>query len=284
MSAISVIGLGSMGTALAKAMLGGALKVTVWNRSAAKILPLGKAGAQAAPSLAAAVQASPIILVCIDNYATTQQIMAEPGVVPHLSGRTVFQLSTGTPKDAREAEAWFKHRGAEYIDGAIMEYPSGIGTPITKILFAGPEAVFARCASTLSPLGGGLKYVGPNIGAAAALDLALLSKQIAMIFGVVHGALICKSELVEADAFGAELIDDEAKAIAQIIHTNRYSNPGATMSVWGQALQRIQTQARDANINSDIPDFLASIFNRATKLGLGQEDIAAIFKALDVNS
>ena len=110
--------------------------------------------------------------------------------------------------------------------------------------------------------------------------MALLSKQIAMMFGVIHGALICKSELVEVGAFGAELIDDDAKAIAQLIHTNEYSNPGATIGVWGHALERIQTQARDANINSDIPDFLASIFKRAIALGLGQEDIAAIFKAL----
>jgi 3-hydroxyisobutyrate dehydrogenase-like beta-hydroxyacid dehydrogenase len=280
MSAISVIGLGSMGTALAKAMLGGALKVTVWNRSAAKMLPLVKAGAQAAPNLAAAVQASPIILVCIDNYATTKQIMGEPGVIPLLSGKTLIQLSTGTPKEAREAEAWFKLRGAEYIDGAIMEYPNGIGTPTTKILFAGPEATFKHCATTLRPLGGNLKYVGPNIGAAAALDLALLSKQIALAFGVIHGALICKSELVELDVFGAELIGGDAKAIAQIIHTNDYSNPGATLGVWSQVLQRIQTQARDAKINSDIPDFIASIFKRAITLGFEQENKAAIFKAL----
>lgn len=233
MSEVSVIGLGSMGTSLATALQSGALNVTVWNRTADKMLPLVKAGAQAAPSVAAAVQASPIILVCIDNYATTRQIMGETGVVPLLSGKTLIQLSTGTPKEAREAEAWFKRHGAEYLDGAIMEYPNGIGTPTTKILFAGPEATFKRSSTTLSPLGGDLKYVGPNIGAAAALDLALLSKQIALAFGVIHGALVCKSEHVELELFGAELIGGEAKAIAKIIHKNDYSNPGATLGVLG---------------------------------------------------
>jgi 3-hydroxyisobutyrate dehydrogenase-like beta-hydroxyacid dehydrogenase len=45
MSEISVIGLGSMGTALAKALQGGAAKVTVWNRTATNDRPCGKAGA-----------------------------------------------------------------------------------------------------------------------------------------------------------------------------------------------------------------------------------------------
>ena len=40
--------------------------------------------------------------------------------------------------------------------------------------------------------------IGPNIGAAAALDLALLSKHIGMVLGVIHGALVCRSERMSA--------------------------------------------------------------------------------------
>lgn len=279
MGEISVIGLGSMGMALAKAMLGGTRKLTVWNRTAAKASPLVKAGAHAAPSLAEAVLASPIILVCVDNYAITKQLISQPDVIRNLSGRTLIQLSTGTPKEAREAEAWFKEQGATYIDGAIMEYPSGIGTPKTKILFAGPQGAYHRCEPTLSSLGGGLRYVGANIGAAAALDLALLSKYIGMALGVIHGALVCRSENVGIDAFAKELADDDVIALAEIIHSNAYSDPGCKMVVWAQSLQRIQSQAQDAHISSEIPDFMGSIFKRAMALGFDQEDIAAIFKS-----
>jgi hypothetical protein len=87
-----------------------------------------------------------------------------------------------------------------------MEFPVGIGTPTTKILFAGPQDTFARCAATISPLGGGLKYIGPNIGAAAALDLALLSKHVGMVLGVIHGALVCRSENVGIDSFAVAAI------------------------------------------------------------------------------
>jgi 3-hydroxyisobutyrate dehydrogenase-like beta-hydroxyacid dehydrogenase len=284
LSEVSVVGLGSMGMALAKAMLVGRPKLTVWNRTVTKTLPLVEAGAQTALSLAAAVQASPIILVCVDNYSITKQLFGQPDVVRNLPGRTLIQLSTGTPLEAREAEAWFKKQGATYIDGAIMEYPSGIGTPNTKILFAGPQSAYDQCAPTISPLGGGLRYVGTNIGAAAALDLALLSKYIGMALGVIHGALVCRSENVGIDAFATELTDDDAIALAEIIHSNVYSDPGCKMVVWAQSSQRIQTQAQDAHISNEIPDFMASILKRGIALGLGQEDIAAIFNALNRTS
>jgi 3-hydroxyisobutyrate dehydrogenase-like beta-hydroxyacid dehydrogenase len=280
MSEISVIGLGSMGTALAKALQSGSAKVTVWNRTATKMLPLVGAGAHGASSPAAAVQASPIILICVENYPVTQRIMGESDVIPRLSGKTIIQLSTGTPREAREANVWFKNCGATYIDGAIMEFPVGIGTPTTKILFAGPQDTFASCAATISPLGGGLKYIGPNIGAAAALDLALLSKHIGMVLGVIHGALVCRSENVGIDSFAGELSDEHATALADLIHSNKFSDPGCPIDVWFRALQRIQTQACDAGISSDIPDFMVAIFKRAIGLGFGNQDIAAIFEAL----
>ena len=45
MSDISVIGLGAMGSALARTLLQNNYAVTVWNRSADKAAPLAEAGA-----------------------------------------------------------------------------------------------------------------------------------------------------------------------------------------------------------------------------------------------
>jgi len=112
MSEISVIGLGAMGSALARALLEAGHDVTVWNRTPQKMEPLAALGAEGAQSVAVAVQASPVIMVCVDNYAATNQQLAGDDVVPHLSGRTVIQLSTGTPKEARDSEAWFNLESA----------------------------------------------------------------------------------------------------------------------------------------------------------------------------
>jgi 3-hydroxyisobutyrate dehydrogenase-like beta-hydroxyacid dehydrogenase len=50
-----------------------------------------------------------------------------------LASRMLVELSTGTPQDARDAEAWARERGADYLDGAIIATPSQIGRPDTPI-------------------------------------------------------------------------------------------------------------------------------------------------------
>ena len=96
MGDITVIGLGLMGAALARTIQRAGHDLVVWNRSPAKMQPFIEDGVAAAPDLVSAITASPVILICIDNYAATKA-MLEPGqVASHLAGRTVVQLSTGT--------------------------------------------------------------------------------------------------------------------------------------------------------------------------------------------
>ena len=285
MSDISVIGLGSMGTALARTLQQAGYQITVWNRTPEKIQPFVTNGATGASCVAAAVQASPAILVCIDNYATTRRILGTEDVIPHLAGRVLIQLSTGTPEEARESETWLTANDGAYIDGAIQCYPSSIGTPNARILVAGAQAAFEACEPLLKCLGGDLRYLGENVGAASALDLAWLSEIYGVILGVVHGARLCEAEQVSVALYGSLFTEGEwvAKGLAHIIQTADYAHPGGSLRVWEGALQRLQSQARDAGINCDIPDFVSGLFKRAIMAGHGEEDVAALIKVLRGN-
>ena len=279
MSDISVLGLGSMGAALARALQRAGHRITVWNRSPEKMQPFVANGAKGAPSVASAVQASPVTMVCVDSYDVTRQILEGEDVTPHLSGRTVIQLSTGTPREARESEAWLQSCGVDYIDGAIEGGPSDVDAGVTQILFAGPKAAFERCEPLLQCLGSDLRYVGENIGAAAALDLAWLSRRYGLFLGVAHGARLCESENVGVDLYASMFPEgDRGRNMAAVIHANAYENPGATLSVWADALKRVENQARDAGINREFPDFVAGLFERAIAAGHGEEDVAALVK------
>jgi 3-hydroxyisobutyrate dehydrogenase-like beta-hydroxyacid dehydrogenase len=51
-------------------------------------------------------------MVCVDNYQVTRALFESANVIEKLPGRKVIQLSTGTPKEARESETWFVLHGA----------------------------------------------------------------------------------------------------------------------------------------------------------------------------
>ncbi len=281
MSDITVMGLGLMGAALARAIQQAGHGLCVWNRSAEKTAPFVAAGARRATSVAEAVAASEVILVCIDSYASTTRLLGAADVAPLLAGKTIVQLTTGTPGEARASAAWMAERGAGYLDGAIKGGPKIIATPEGVILLAGAEAAHTRARPVLDCLVGDIRYLGENVAAAAVLDLGWLSVRYGLFLGAAHGARLCEAEGVGVDDLAALLADvAPARRVVQAIHDADFERPTATLAVWREALRPVQAQARDVAINSEIPDFAAGMLDRALALGLGEEDIAALIKVL----
>jgi 3-hydroxyisobutyrate dehydrogenase-like beta-hydroxyacid dehydrogenase len=287
MSEISVIGLGAMGSALARALVRSGAKTTVWNRTPERAKPLVAEGATQANTVEEAVEAASLILVCIDGYGTTHNLLSRPPASTRMAGRLLIQLSTGTPNEAREAERWAHFVGAEFLAGAIMAYPSEIGRADTNIIASGAESAFRRAEPYLRRLAGDLQYLGSRVGAAAAFNLAQLSYSLGYNMGLIHGALICESEGIGVDVYGAAFNNTKAAMIgeitrrrADIIHREDFADTGASISVWNDAVEQIRAQARDAGINSEFPDHVSALFKRAIDHGFAAEDITATIKVL----
>lgn len=265
-----------MGSALTRALIASGHHVTVWKRSADKAAAFASSGVRVATGVEDAVRASPIVTVCIDSYASTLTLL-QP-LERHLAGKTVIQLTTGSPQAARDSERWFRERGADYLDGAILAGPPAIGKD-ALIVAAGAAVAFERCKPFLTALAGDLRYVGANIGAAPALDLAWLSEYFGLFLGVIHGVHLCKSEGVPLDQYAALAAEGSPNRwLLDIVASGQYDNPPNTLVVWHAALQRIQDHAREAGLNCEIPDFAATFFQRAIAAGFGEEHVAALVK------
>jgi 3-hydroxyisobutyrate dehydrogenase-like beta-hydroxyacid dehydrogenase len=281
MADVTMIGLGAMGTALAQAFIGAGHTVTVWNRTPARTKPLVALGAVAARSPADAAASSPVGVICIDNYDATRRLIEDSGMLEVLSGRMLVQLSTGTPNEARDLSHWLTGHGVRLLDGAIMRYPDGIGAVDAQILFAGPADLYGACKPVLDCLGGDLRHVSEEIGAAAVLDMALLTHQLSNYLGVWHGVRVCEAEGLGVDIFASMFPrDDPAAHLAWRIYRNDYDDPGATLEVWNAALDGIIEHAENAGINREIPELISSLFRRAIALGHGRRDLASVIEVL----
>lgn len=281
MTDVTVIGLGAMGSALARAFVGAGHSLCVWNRTFSKSEPLVALGATVAGSPGDALSSSPIAVVCVDNYDVSRCIVGEHGSLGSLSGRTVIQLSTGTPAEARDFSDWLTGYGVRVLDGAIMPYPDGIGAEDSQILFAGSAALYGQHKPVLDCLGGDLRHVGEEMGAAAVLDMAMLTHQLTNYLGVWHGARACEAEGVGIDVLASLFPQhDPAAHLAWRIHRQDYDRPGATLDVWNAALGRIVAHAEHTGINDEIPKFIASLFRRAIALGHGGRDPATVIEVL----
>ena len=175
MTELTCIGLGLMGRALARAMLAAGHRITVWNRTPGKAGAQAALGAEEARSFAGALAASPVTLICIDSYASARALLETEGLAEQLVGRTLVNLTTGTPREAEVLSAWVAARGARYLDGAILCGPTEIGSRTGEVLLSGDALAWQVAGPLLTCLAGKVRNVGQAVGAAAALDLAWLT-------------------------------------------------------------------------------------------------------------
>lgn len=282
MTEISFIGLGAMGAKVALTLIENNCELTVWNRSPEKAEHLIEKGAQLADSLESAIASNPIVMICIDNFETTQKILSDKKITPHLAGKTIIQMSTGTPAETRVADEWFSQHGAELLVAMIMVYPVSIGKEDAQFLISGPEHLFQKCERCFHFLGGDIRYLGASIGAAPAMSLAILGSIVIRLLGLVHGANICVSEGVNLNDYAKMFAPgDRAQTVAAAIETNDYRvNGGAAIDIALVSAASLQDQARDAGINSEIPDFASNLFQRVIDAGYQGLDSASLFKVL----
>lgn len=213
MQNVAVLGLGVMGSALARVLIERGQAVTVWNRTAGKAAALERLGARVAASPAEAVRASSIVIVCVLDYEQSAALLAGA----ELTSRTLVQLSTGSPRDARAGEAWARQRGADYLDGAILATPRQIGTAESVILVSGSAQAFERSRGVLSHLAGGISYLGEPVAAASAFDLAFLSLLFPALAGLYHALRVVQVEGLSVGGICAAAGGIGARAHADVL-------------------------------------------------------------------
>ncbi|MFG3318780.1 NAD(P)-dependent oxidoreductase [Streptomyces sp. NPDC048171] len=211
-AAVTVLGLGPMGRALAAAFLDAGLHTTVWNRTPGRDGDLAARGAAVAASAEEAVAASPLTVVCVVNYDASDAVLRQEPVAAALKGRTVVNLSADTPERARDTAGWAGRHGVRYLDGAIMTPTPTIGTDDAVFLYSGAEELYREHLPVLAALGGGHTHLGEDAGRAAAYDVALLDIFWTAMAGYAHALAVARAEGVT----GAELAPF-AQGIAAIL-------------------------------------------------------------------
>ncbi|MFD9906916.1 NAD(P)-dependent oxidoreductase [Streptomyces sp. NPDC059063] len=208
---VSVLGLGMMGSALAAALLKAGHPVTVWNRTAAKTGPLVAQGARPAEAARDAVTASPLVIACLTTNDNVRELLAP--LADDLRGRTLVNVTNGTPSQARELADWARENGVSYVDGGIMAIPQMIAGPHAYVLYSGDEDAYETHRETLAAFGG-TKWVGTDAGLAALWDLSLLTGMYGMVMGVMQAFAMTGSAGVPAKEF-APLLAEWVTAMTQ---------------------------------------------------------------------
>ena len=282
--AVSFLGLGEMGSALAGAVLAAGHPTTVWNRSSGRTTRLVDAGARAVDTVAAAVDGAELIVVCLFDHASVHDVL-DP-VAGQLAGRRLLNLTTTSPDGARELARWAASAGAQYLDGGIMATPQMIGTEQSTVLYSGSRLVYDDYRALLETWGRS-DYFGDDAGMASLWDLALLSAMYVMFAGFFHGAAMLGAAGVPAKEFAARAVDwlqAVAPAVmeyAEVIDGGDYSVPGQ-QSLEFSDISDILAASRAQGVSTELVDVVQRLIHRQIDAGHGAEGLARMIESLRV--
>lgn len=151
---------------------------------------MSRLGLSVAQSVEESVREADIVVVSLSDYGSTRQLLRQPDIETALRGKIVVQLSSGTPKEAREMDSWARRCGISYLDGAILGSPVWIGTPACTMFYSGLSEIFNRAKPILMAFGDRTVFVGDEIGQASAFDVAVLTFGVSAMLGFLQGQVV----------------------------------------------------------------------------------------------
>lgn len=283
---VTVIGLGAMGGELARALIAAGKKVIVWNRSSDKTRALAEIGAAVAASPAEAIAASPITLMCLWDYASADEILAQVGVEEAVAGKVIAQLTTGSAEEAARQAEWLEARGSAFLAGGIMCYPRAVGAPETIILYSGDPDIFEEHSGVLGIVAPAQRHVGSRPGDAATVYTAVWGFYFAAMGGffdglaLIAGCGLSRESVKEMVAPMAGKFVEGALDVFARLDAGNFAGDQATVAGHIEGLEATCAQIRETGVEPRMLDAFVSQLRVANAVGRGEEDIAAVADSL----
>ena len=223
-STVAVIGLGAMGSRIARRLLEAGNELVVWNRDPAKAEPLVELGATAAETPADATRRAEAVIVMVADPQALRDVTEGPeGVAAGADGSTtVIQMATVAPADVSRLASILPE--GTLLDAPVLGSISEAEAGRLKVFASGPTQLVERWTPLLSTLGSVL-HVGP-LGAGTAAKLVANSTLLGVL-GVLGEALALADGLGLArdaafDVLAATPIAAQAERRREAIETNEY--------------------------------------------------------------
>jgi 3-hydroxyisobutyrate dehydrogenase/2-hydroxy-3-oxopropionate reductase len=188
MTDVAVLGMGAMGSRIARRLLDAGHRVTVWNRTPDRAAPVLEAGASPAATPAEAARTNEAVIVMVANDAALREVTEGPdGVAAGVSDRTtVIEMSTVGPAAVSRLADQLPD-GTHLIDAPVLGSIGEVEAGTLRIFVGGPDDDVARWTPLLSQLGTPM-HVGP-LGSGVAAKLVANSTLVGVI-GVLGEALL----------------------------------------------------------------------------------------------
>jgi 3-hydroxyisobutyrate dehydrogenase len=282
-SRIAFLGLGIMGTGMARRVLAAGFPLTVYNRNPAKAEALAKEGAQvAATPREAAAGAEVIISMVADDAASRAMWLGADGALAGAGrGAVVIEASTLTVAWVKELAKAAEAKPCAFLDAPVTGTKPHAANGELTFLVGGDAETLEKARPVLAVMSKAILHLGPS-GSGALMKLInnfLCGAQAASLAEAI--AIIEKAGLDRTKAMevivngtpGSPLV----KTIAGRINARDFA-PNFLLRLMAKDLNYAQQCARELGVPFTATTAAGAVFQRAIALGHGEKDFSAVIE------
>jgi 3-hydroxyisobutyrate dehydrogenase len=169
---VGYIGLGSMGGALARRLLG-SHKLTVWDINSEATAAFAKLGASVVTSAAELALQCDIVFLCLPRSSDVRElIFGSPSLAESLSaGKIIVDQTSGVPGETLDIATQLAGQGIGVIDAPVSGGVSGAVAGTITIMVSGAEDSFQKVLPVLNAISSNVVRCGNRVGDAQAMKL-----------------------------------------------------------------------------------------------------------------
>src|ERR1700752_1553517 len=162
---IGYIGLGALGSELAKRFLG-KHELWVWDINKAAAGQFQKLGARVASTAAELARECDVFLLCLPRSSDVRQVIfGSGGLAAGLSaGKLGIDQTSGIPRETRDMARQLAERGGGMMDAAVSASPHIVSQGSAKLMVSGPDEVYERALPILRVITETIYRCGTSVG------------------------------------------------------------------------------------------------------------------------
>ena len=282
---IAVIGMGSMGTAIAEGLLAAGREVTVFNRTPAKTEPLASRGALVADTAAAAMISSDLTIVVLPDAASTRELLFDPSTAPALNGRLIMNVAHTSPTDIIELAEDVAGAGGTLCEVNVTVYPDPVRDRAGHFIIACAPEHADTWTAVFRDLGSHVHYVGA-VGNASCAEFALWLSYMFQPVAAAYSAAAFATLGLPQDALLSTLSESPTLRIASAelmipqMAARAYRHDSFSVDNFAYSVDLVLNDAEALGLPTKLFKDIRDLFKEASSLGHGSSDASAVYEVL----
>jgi 3-hydroxyisobutyrate dehydrogenase len=282
---LGFVGLGAMGSPMAKRLAGAAFELKVFDVFDERTRPLVELGAESAASPEEAARESEALVLMVANAEQAKgALFGEGGAAEALSeGAAVVVMSTIGPEAVRELADALAGRGVRTLDAPVSGGVARAERGDLLIMAGGPEDLFEELRPALEAMGSSVVHCGPRVGDGQAVKL------VNQLLCGVHIAAAAEA-LAYAEALGLDprfvfetirhgaansfMLEDRGERMLK----EEFVPPKSALDIFVKDMGLVRQAAEEQGFETPLATAALEMYLAGKDAGLGTEDDSGVIR------